>query len=127
MGMFCTYVYMQFPVHCPTQLGAWQHVFHGILNDETWFLGQSLLGCHEALSARMSCMADVHLVIHLVAGENNLFSIDDDNVIPCIHMRGVGSFVFTLKDFGNLGTHATQGLILRIYNEPLALHFVCLR
>ena len=69
-------------------------------------------------------MTIVFFVRSLYARNANLVSVDDDNEVARINMRGVLRLMLTLQDVSSLGSYATKHLVLCINENPLALNFV---
>ena len=44
--------------------------------------------CSEALAAGVAGVADIHSVGHLLASESHLVSVDDDDVVTTVKVRG---------------------------------------
>jgi hypothetical protein len=70
-------------------------------------------------TAGPSGMAEIKLLLQLLAGENHLARIDYNNVSTCIHVRTVLSVIFPMQEVGNLRRHSAKHLTLGINKEPL--------
>ena len=67
-------------------------------------------------------MAVIDLVLALVAGEHDLFGVDDDDVVSAIDMRRVDGLVLALEAGGDQGREATDDEAFGINHDPLLLH-----
>ena len=56
-------------------------------------------------------MPVIDLAIKLVAGQANLFGVDDYHEITCIHVVGENRLVFTPKDMSSLSRKAAEDLV----------------
>ena len=63
----------------------------------------------------------VDLVIQLLAGQNNLRRVDDDDVIAAVHMRGEGRLVLAAQDRSNLAGQSAKGHAVGVNDIPVAL------
>ena len=66
----------------------------------------------------------IHLVGQLLAGDRDLFGIDDDQVIAGVHMRGEFGFVLAAQTAREFRAQATEGLAGGINNIPILLDAV---
>ena len=79
-------------------------------------------GSEFALTAGVAGEVEVDAVGELFAGEGNLFSVDDYNVVAAKDVGRVGGFVLAAEDFGNDGAQTTQGNVGGIDEHPFALN-----
>src|SRR4029079_10620018 len=63
----------------------------------------------------------VHLLFFLAAGQLRLGSVDDDDVIPRVDVRGVDAFVLALQQVRREAGHATDRVLSGIDDMPPAL------
>ncbi len=68
----------------------------------------------------------VDLLLHLVAGENSLVTVDNDNMIATINMRCEGGLVLAAKKGSSLSSYSAEGLACCVKNIPLAVNLTCL-
>lgn len=84
-----------------TKTVLWKHALDGHPYEFGRLLCQDLLRSGESLTTWITSMADIHPVGHLLASESHLVSIEDDNVITAILVRGEIRLVLTAEDEGN--------------------------
>ena len=63
----------------------------------------------------------IHLVLQLVAGDGNLFCIDDDQVVARINVGGVNRLVLAAQTAGQFGSQTAKGLAFGVNEVPVAL------
>lgn len=63
----------------------------------------------------------VELLVQLGAGQDGLITVDDDDVVAAIDVRGENDFVFAAQQNSCLGGNAAQRLASGIQDIPLAL------
>ena len=62
---------------------------------------KDLLRCGEALSARITGVAGVNAVGHLVTLESHLLGVDDDDVVTTVNVRSEARLVLATEDESN--------------------------
>jgi len=65
----------------------------------------------------------VHLIFCFVAGNFHFVSIDDDDVVACVHMRCVSHFVLTTQPMSGGCGNIAKRLAFCVYNEPFSFYF----
>lgn len=127
MRMLRTNVNLELLAHGAAQRVLRQHALDGMLENA---LGVLRHGLGEGLgleSAGETAVAIVSLLRRLGAGHADLVSIDDDDEIARVDMRGVLRLVLAFEDLGGLGCHTTEDLVLSVDDDPLALDLAGLR
>ena len=119
--MLGTGIHMQVAVEGSTQTVFRKHAADGVFKYALGVFGENLLRGGLALAAGISGIALVDLVGHLLAGEDNLLGIDDDDIVAAIHMRGVARCGLAAQDVGHAGGQTTHGLVLGINEHPFLL------
>ena len=71
-------------------------------------------------AAGVAGVSAVVLLLQLLAGEDGLLGVDDDDEIAAIGVRGVLGLVLAAQQGGSGGGSLTQGLARRVQNVPLA-------
>ena len=66
--------------------------------------------------------AVVGLLISLLAGQNSLVGVDDDNIVTAVNVGGESGLGLTAQQVGDSHSGAAQGLAGSIDDVPLALH-----
>ena len=79
---------------------------------------QAILGLLQA--AHPAGVGAVVLLLHLVAGEDGLAGVDDDDVVTAVGMRGVGGLALTTQQVSDDDGGLAQGLTGGIHDVPLA-------
>src|SRR6185503_20388387 len=65
----------------------------------------------------------VFLVFHLSAGNNEVVSVYNNNVVATIDVSGVRWLVFTNKVLSNSGRNAAEGCLGSVNEHPFASNF----
>ena len=124
MGVFRTCIHFQFFDHGVTQGAFGQHAFHGFFQCAA---GEFFLHLAEGAlvdAAGEAGVAVVFFAFEFVAGYTQFVGVDDDDVVAGVNMRGVLGLVFAAQAAGDFGCYATEDFVLRVDNEPFALHLV---
>ena len=74
------------------------------------------------LTAGITGVVKVNLVGHLVAGQDDLVGVDDDDVVATLDVGRVAGFVFAAKNEGNFCTKTTEHLVGSVNNDPIAFN-----
>ena len=95
------------------------------LDSHPYKLGRSLLEdllrCGESLSTRVSGVADLPSVSHLLASEPYFVRIDYDDVVTAVEVRSEGRFVLAAEDKSNSGSKTAEHQVGSINHKPLFL------
>ena len=113
---------MQIADELVTKTGLGEHSFDGPPHQFGGSLRKDLLGSRETLATRITGVANVNTIVHLVTLEGNLLSVDDDDVVTAIHVRGVARFGLAAKDKSNPGCKTAKRKIRGIDDDPLFLY-----
>ena len=87
------------------------------------------LGCHEGIVAGFFQVADVAgvtlplLLGQLVAGQNSVLAVDDDDVVAAVYVGGKGGLVLASEQHGSLSGNSAEGLAGGVNDIPGALNF----
>jgi len=122
MGVFRPGIYMEVAEELGSQAVLREHPFDGLLDHCGGLLDEELARRGDALAAGVPGVADILLVVHLVAGEDHLGGIDDDHIVAAIKMGGVVGLQLAPEHAGHLGRKASQHFVLGIHDHPLFLH-----
>ena len=85
----------------------------------------AVLGLLEA--ADPAGVSTVILLLHLVAGEDRLGGVDDDDVVAAISVRGVGDLELAAQQIGCRHGGLAHGLAGSVDNVPLTLDVALVR
>ena len=113
--------------HCCTECVLGEHALDCLVNSKFRFFFHKLLVLDFLESSNITCVIAIIFVFKLLACEDNVFAVDDDDVIAAIHMGREGRLVLAAKQHGSLSSHTTEGLTGGINDIPFSLDFVCLR
>src|SRR5574344_346765 len=75
----------------------------------------------ETLTAWVTSIASVNLICLFFAREDNLCSVDDNNIVSTIYVRCEAWFVLSADKFCNFRAEATYNLIAGVNYDPLFL------
>src|SRR5262245_23804624 len=120
MRMLGALVDLEIAQELALQRAAPQHALHGELDDalrEAAF--EDALRRRSLHAARMARMAVIDLVIVLLAGEDGLLGIDDDDVVAAIDMRRIEGSVLALEAQCDKGSQAADDETLGVDHDPL--------
>ena len=90
------------------------------------FLVKNLLRCGESLSARITCMTDIHPVGHLLSSKPYLVSIENDDVVTAIHVRSEARLVLSTENERDSGSKTAEHQVGSINHDPLFLDIASL-
>ena len=79
---------------------------------------QTVLGLVQATG--ITAVGAVELLLQLLAGQNGLLGVDDDDEIAAVSVRGVLGLMLAAQQSGSGGSGLTEGLASRVQNVPLA-------
>ena len=74
------------------------------------------------LTAGIARVGIINTVGHLLAGEDELIGIDNDNIVATIYVRSVVGLVLSAQEFSHLAGETAKHLILSIYHDPFLLY-----
>jgi hypothetical protein len=112
----------EFLVHFTAQAVLWQHAFDGPFDHGIRAAAQEVLGDLFLLSTGVAGEVDVDLVIQFVPCKYHFIGVDHDDKVATVDVGGVVGFVLAAKNSGDLGTHATDGLISTVHDVPVAFN-----
>ena len=121
--MLSTLVSAQALQSSSTQRIGGQHTLHSQHHCLVGLLGHQgfvLNGLHAADPAAVMIVV---LIDQLVAGQNGLVAVDDDNVIAAVNIRRKGNLVLTAQQNSSGSSNAAQGLACGVDDVPFALYF----
>src|SRR5947209_2018586 len=127
MGVMRPLVNLQFGRHLPAQTGLRQHALDRLFNDRLRAPVEQLDKRLFAESAGEAGIAPVELGVGLHAGEDNLFAVDDDNMVAHIEIGRVLHVVLAGEDVGSLRCQPAECLACCVQHEPLALDVLTAR
>lgn len=121
MRMLWTGIHMEVTVELISKTVLGKHAANGVFENALGMASEDLCGCGLTLAARVTGVTLIDFVGHFLAGEDNFFGIDNDNVVATINMRGEARFGLATEDVGNASGQTSYGLILGINEHPILL------
>jgi hypothetical protein len=104
MGMSCAGINLKFAHHSIAKRTSANHTLDSLFNHALWVIAIKDLTNGTAFdTASIARMPEKFLVCSFVAGEGNFLSINDDDIVPAINVRGKISLVLAAKAIGNDG------------------------
>jgi len=67
----------------------------------------------------------VHFLIEFLTCENNLISIDDDNVVTAVSVGSEGGLMLTSEKLSSFSSYVTEVLTFSVDNLPLTGDVAC--
>ena len=119
--MLRTLVDLELGGHLAAHLALGQHALDGLFDDG---LGTACKQLDEGLFAQTTGetgVAAIELLAGLEAGENDLFAVDDHDVVAHVDVGGVQGAVLAGEDGGGGGGETAERLAGGVDDEPLAL------
>src|ERR1700678_1563223 len=127
MRMLATLVDLKLGGHLTAHLVLGKHALDGLLDDRFGATGQELDEGLFAETTGETGVAAIELLVRLEAGEDDLFGIDDDDVIAHIDVGGVEDVELAGEDGGGLGGEAAERFAAGVEHEPLTLNIFAAR
>ena len=123
VGVLATLVDLEIAHELALQWAALQHALDRLLQHA---LGEFAL--HDLArrllfdTAGVTGVAVVDLVCVLVARENNLLGVDDDDVVAAVDVRGVDGLVLALEASGDQRRKPANDEAVRVDQDPLLIY-----
>ena len=105
-----------------TKTGLREHTLYCSPDQFSRSFAKDLGRCCEALSTRITGVANINTVGHLVALESYLLSVYYDNIVTAVNVRRVASLVLATEDKSNASGEATERKISCINDDPLFVY-----
>ena len=122
MRMLGAGINMQVAEDLATKTCLGEHSFNGPPHQFSGSFREDLPRSRETLATRVTRVASVNAAVHLVSLESHLVSVDDDDVVTAIHVRGEAGFVLSAEDESNPGSKTAKRKIRGIDDNPLFVH-----
>jgi hypothetical protein len=97
------------------------HALDGVFDQKFRVLGADLFDGLVFFAALPAGIAHVFLGGFLLAGDLDLFGIDDDDEVTGVEVRGIDGFVFAAQNVGNLHSQSSEHGAIGVNHVPLAL------
>lgn len=120
--MFFTGIHMQLAEHGTSEPGFGQHASYCFLDYVGRFFYQQLAGIGYSFTSGIAGKGHDLLVVHLLSGEANLFSIYNYHMISAINVRSEVRFMFANQQRRDLRGKAAKGFPISIYEYPGTLY-----
>ena len=119
--MLVAFVHFELGHQHPAQPVLGNHAPHGVGDELLGLLGANLLDGPVSLAAFPAGIAHELLLGLLLAGEEDLLGVDDDDEVAGIQVRRIDGFVLPAQDIGDLRRQAAQDGAIGVNHVPLAL------
>ena len=123
MWMFSACVYFELAIHLTAKSVVWKHALNSTFHNEF------RLGLHH-ITVRLfseatwiTAVVIVFLLEFFLTGQDCILSVNNDNEIPTINVRGISGFVFTSQNCCCLGCNAAKRLASCIDDIPFSVNF----
>lgn len=120
--MLGTFVNEELLVHSAAKAVLRKHALYGYFYNLVRATSYEALRLFGLLTTWVTSEGHVFLVLHLVAGKNDLAAVDYNYVISTVEVRRVIRLVLAAEYVGNLRSHAAERLVGSIYYIPVALY-----
>ena len=124
MRVVRTCIHLELAVHRTAQRILRQHAFHAGFDDAFRMAIQRFAQAFGLQVTDVTGEAVIFLVFELVAGDRNLLSIDHDDIVAGVHLRGLDRLVLATEAVRDFDAEAAEGLAFGIYHVPILLHVV---
>src|SRR2546423_3344595 len=114
----------QFPITRTPELGMRNHPANRTFEEHLRMTRPTRLDVFGFVTADKTGKAHERFLIFLFAGEPNSFGVDHNNEIAGIDMRRVNRLFFAAQKIGGFDGDATEDLVLRVNDPPLAWNLV---
>ena len=98
----------------------WQHPLDGEADDVLRLFIHQLLGGYCRQPSGITAVPVVGLLLHLASGEDNLIRIDDDDIVPGVHMGGKQRMMLAANSMRDSACQSAQYDALGIDDIPFA-------
>lgn len=95
------------------------HSANGQFNHSDRILGKHIACVSIFIAAQITGVTEVNFLDQFLARQTDLVSIDDDDMIPRVHMGRESWFMFTAEHLCDFGSKTAEGLIGSIHYVPL--------
>jgi len=96
-----------------------QHAADGETHGKLGLVGHQVLVLGLLQTAGVTGVGTVVLLLQLLAGQDGVFGVDDDDVVTAVNMGGVVGFQLAAQDVGGESGGLAQGLAGRVKDVPL--------
>lgn len=111
----------EFFKHASSKRVLGEHPFHSMFNQFARIFFYDAAGRAKTLTTGKTCVVDQLAIIHFFSGHSYFLGIDHDYKISAVCIGCKTRLMFAAQHGGNACYHPSQGLILGINDEPLAL------
>ena len=122
MLVLCTVIDVEVVDQATTERTLREHTLNGVTDNLVHAVRTlaKLCGSVEALTAWIASITSVDLVSFLLAGENCLCSVDDNNVVAAVYVRSESRLVLSADEFCYFRAETTYNLVscCLLYTSP---------
>ena len=120
MVVLGTSIDLELAQHGAAQRILWQHTLNSQFDDLLRLFDEQLFEADGLQVADLASVVMIHLVGTLVAGDGNLLSVDDDDVITCVYMRRIFCLVLATQAARDFGGQTAKSFAIGVNNKPIA-------
>lgn len=121
--MFVARIDLQLGQHGPAELVLWHHAFDRFLDNPFGCFINQLVKSDGFNTTGVTGVVMVKLVSRLIAGHNDLFGVNNNDIVAGVHMWCELWLMLAAQAIGNLSAEAPESLIGSVHDIPAALHF----
>jgi hypothetical protein len=123
MRMRIAAIYFELPINMPTEPIVRNHPAHGAFDKQFGMASTARPDTLRFVAADVTRETHIIFLFFLLAGEPNLFRVDDNNKISGVDVWRENRFLFATQQSGSLHGDAAEHLVLGVNDPPLARHF----
>lgn len=117
------FVNKELSIHGVAKAAFGQHAANCAFNDPGRVFGEDLPRRCRFLTAGITTVREIDLVIHLFAGKADLSGVDNDDVVTAIHVRCEAGLVLAHQQVGHTRRKAANNLAFRVDDMPFPSPF----
>ena len=123
MLVLCTCINIEVTDELVTEFCLGQHSLNNFSHKSLSAVGFShqLGGSHLALTTGITGITQIYSVSPLLAGQDNLIGIENDDIVAAVNVRSEICLLLTAQQLSNLHGEAAQNLVLGINHDPFLI------
>ena len=125
--MVRTYIDMKLRIHLLTKCTLRKHTLDCMLNNTLRMLLEHLTKCQSLDTADILGVAEVDLLIELLAGYLDLLCIYDYNIITAVYIRCKNGLLLSSQNAGDFSSQVSERNAFSVNYIPFALDFIRFR
>ena len=120
MWMFSACIYVKLAEHLVTQLVLRKHAADCMFYNPNRLLLKSISSLHVSVSTNISSIVEVYLGLFLLACQNYLVSVDNNDIVTGVNVWCKCYFILSPKDFCNSCSQTAKRLTFSINDIPFS-------